>query len=163
MAIAKELSMNSWILETNLEEKLGIISFNSENDSYVLISSDTKINFESFSELEGLLGEPVNVKNKETVQAQFKDIDGYPIQHEVVENIERDGKLIVYESKRKGKKYYAGYWCIPNGINNLTNWYSRISLSVDVYNQYLDIGIMPKGPYKEKVEALFGVKQGEKE
>ena len=155
---AREITDNVWILETSTNEKIGIINYNIESSEYSVISTDIDIKFSTFKELSSLLGEEVTEKKKESTQFKFKDINGYPIQHEQPTNIIELQDKIQYNNKNK--IYYSGYWCTPSG-NNTSLWYVRVSLSKDIYDSYVERGITPIGPFKDKMEALFGVKQGE--
>lgn len=155
---AREIADNVWILQTETNERIGIINYNIQKDEYSVISTDIELTFKSFDELGTLLNEKVKVLTKEQNVFKFKDINGYPIQHEQPTNISELPDKIQYNNK--SKTYYAGYWCTPSG-NNVAMWYVRVSISTDVYNSYVERGITPLGPFKDKMEALFGVKQGE--
>lgn len=162
MAIARELTSNAWILETDSGEKLGILSSNAETNKYILISEDTEIQFDTMEELEIAINERVKIKHRETQATSFKDIDGYPVAHETLLEVEHmeDGRIAYQGSKRRTKRFYAGYWVYPINVG-LANeqWFAKISISEDVFENFAKEGINLIGPFKDKVEAHFAAKQ----
>lgn len=161
MAIARRLTDNSWILENKFTEKIGILSLDTKTDKYQLITPTTIINASDISEYFNICEDTIiQFEDRVLSSNDYNEIDGYPVSHEIVDNIEHVGNIIKYTYKSKDKLYYAGYWCTPSG-NNTETWYVRISLSEDIYNKYIQKGITPLGPYKDKMNALYGVKQGE--
>ena len=164
MAILKELEKDSsWILKSNTNEKIGIIG--KMESIYTLIAPNINFQFNDFKELEAALNEPISLHKKESVEVKSNEIDGFPISHESVQDIERlDNSLIKYSpsTKAKSKKeYYAGLWVTPNSENDLNTWYVRTSISVDIYDKLMLLGITPCGPFKDKMEANFSCRQNE--
>jgi hypothetical protein len=162
MAIARRLTDNSWILENKFAEKIGLLSFDNSTTKYQLITPTTMLYASDVSEYYGICEDTV-IQFEERVQASvdYNDIDGYLVHHEITNNIEHcSNGIIKYTYKSKDKIYFAGYWCTPTGTNTST-WYVRVSISEDVYNNYIQLGITPLGPFKDKLNALYAVKQGE--
>lgn len=161
MAIAKELTPSAWILESNTGDKLGIISYNRETEKYRIISEDTNLEFNTMEEFEIMINERITFAVREQASAVFKDIDGYPIAHETPVDVTYldNGRIAYLSSKRKTKRFYAGYWTIPNSAPG--TWYTKISLSEDLHDKIVSDGYTPIGPFKDKVEALFAAKQAE--
>lgn len=158
MAVAQELTQNSWILETKTGDKLGILSSNPETGKYTIISEDTEVSFDTFEELEIAINERVTVKQREYAAATFKDLEGYPIIHEApVDVITTDGIISYRNGEKRKKRFYAGYWVISD--RRTTMWYAKVSLSEEVYDSMVGDGVTPIGPFKDKVEALFIAKQ----
>lgn len=159
MAIAKELTSNAWILETESGEKLGILSCNAETGIYQLISEDTNIQFDTMEQLEIAIDQRIKVQQREVASATFKEIDGYPVAHECpldVEHLE-DGRIAYRSSKRRQKRFFAGYWATPD--SSPEQWYAKVSISEEVFDRFTADGYAPVGPFKDKVEALFAAKQ----
>ena len=67
MAIAKELTQQSWLLETDKGDKLGLISFNMDTDQYTLIAEDVFLPFSSFDELSTMLGDKVQTEERKEI------------------------------------------------------------------------------------------------
>jgi len=155
---AREITDNVWILEASTNERVGIINYNINGDKYTIISAESTLHVNSFSELEEIFNEKIIIKEKE-ISTKLSEISGYPIQHETPLNIREENSIIKYDYK--SKTYYAGYWVTPRG-NNQQNWYTRVGISSDIYNSYIEKNITPLGPFKEKMEAQFAVKQQEK-
>lgn len=162
MANLQELTPNSWIFKSNTNDKIGIVSYNDETEKYLLIAPGIDIEFNSLDELTSIINETIKIEARENVKAQNLDINGYPIAHSSPTDIVECSGVIRYNTQKSKKIFLAGYWCTPAGENALDTWYARISLSQDVYDKFLNMGITPLGPYKGKTEALFGVKQGER-
>lgn len=163
MATARELTSNSWLLETNTGDKLGIISYSTESETYRVITESDNIEFNSMEEFEILLNERINIIQREVTAAVFKDIDGWPIAHETPLDVVYlpDGRITYKSSKRREKLFYAGIWVIPDG-GTRGLWCTKISLSEEVYDRCIQDNTPPVGPFKEKMEALFAAKQAAK-
>lgn len=163
MAVAKELTSNSWILETNTGDKLGIVSYNTESEKYRIISESDNIEFDSMEQFEIMIDERIRIDAREITAVAFKDIDGWPISHETPLDVTHlpCGRITYKSSKRQDKLFYAGIWVIPDGgVRGL--WATRTGLSLQVYDRLVSEGVEPRGPFKDKMEALFAAVQAGK-
>lgn len=158
MAIAKELTHNSWILETDTGDKLGLMSKNDETSTYLLIAEDLSVTFSSFEELGTMIGSPVKEIQRQNLDHTHGEIMGFPICHALAHDpVEVDG-VVHYKSSAKGKKlFYAGYWVAQSPSKD--SYILRVSISEEVYKDNISAGFTPKGPYIDKIEAQFVAKQ----
>lgn len=161
MAIASALTSNSWILETDAGEKLGVMSLNDETGQYTITSISTQVSFGTWEELEIAINERVKVKEREVTTAVFKDIEGYPIQHENPQDIQtdEDGVISYSSGKRKRSRHLAGYWA----IKGTEIWYTKMCITDNNRKQLIEEGFEPIGPFKDKVEASFAAKRANKD
>ena len=162
MAILKELTSTSWILKSDSGDKLGLVGF--MDGEYNLVATNIKFNFKDILELETALNEKLTVQKKVNIEIQNNEIDGYPISHEAVtDHVYIEGKIKYSpNTKNKSKKeYYAGIWATPNSETDLNTCYTRVSLSVDIYDKLRSSGIEPQGQFKDKMEANFACRQSE--
>ncbi len=161
MAVANQLTNNAWILETNAGEKLGVMSLTEESGIYTITSTGTQVTFNSLEELEIAINERVTIKEREQTGVIFKDIEGYPIQHEAPEDIKTDvdGVISYSAGKRKRSRFLAGYWA----VKGTEIWYPKLGITETNRQQLIDEGFVPVGPFKDKVEASFAAKRANKE
>ena len=157
MLTAQILTDRSWILQDSTGENIGLISYNTSKEKYLLVTPDMDVDLDSFDELSTILGSKIKIKERKTVTETFKDIDGFAICHETAEDVEHlEGGLIKYKPGGQSKKsFYAGYWVtlMPEG-----NWIRRASLSLEMHEEFTSKkGV--HGPYKDKIEANFMVKK----
>lgn len=159
MAVAKELTQYSWMLETDKGDKLGLISFSIEKDKYFLIGEDIQIEFESFGELAGMLGEHVTQESRKDIEIKYSAIEGWPIYHNVYLDVKTDeqGRVTYRASERSSVVFYAGYWVVPNPER--TGYIMRVSASTDMVEQAEADGFPARGPFNDKVQAKFTAKQ----
>lgn len=159
MAIAKEITQCSWLLETNKGDKLGIISFSVEKEKYFLISEDLQIEFESMGELAGMLGEHVTQETRKDIEAKYSTLEGWPIYHNVFYDVKTDdaGRVTYRASERSSVVFYAGYWVVPN--TERTGYIMRVSASTDMVEQAAADGFPARGPFNDKIQAKFTAKQ----
>src|SRR5574343_1475570 len=146
MAILQELTTHSWIFKSNTNDKIGIVSYNDETEKYLLIAPGIDMEFESLKDLTSIINERLSIETREQTKVQNANIKGYPITHSAPIDIEDSDGIISYCTTKSKKVFYAGYWCTPAGENALETWYTRISLSQDVYEKFKKMGITPLGP-----------------
>lgn len=159
MAIAKGLTDNSWILEAESGDKIGLISYNPETSKYLLIASDMEVAFDTMDELGHMIASTVTVRERKKLDTSFNELEGYAIFHETAIKVEtNDNGWISYQpSERSRKRFYAGYWVTPNAERSA--YIMRITLVDSSYKKMLDEGFEVHGPYKDKIQATFLAKQ----
>ncbi len=158
MAIVKELTPQSWLLETDKGDKLGLVSFSMDTDQYTLIAEDVFLNFGTFEELSTLLGDKVKVEERKEIAVAYNIIEGLPVAHDTAIDVQTADGIVTYRSSEKSAtRFFAGYWVIPS--SDRTRFSCRLSVSEDIMNLAIKEGYEPKGPFKDKIEAKFTAKQ----
>ncbi len=159
MAVANELTQSAWILETNTGDKLGIVSYNPETESYLLISSDMEVPFTTWDELGTLLGEKVKISARKLKQAEYNNLEGFAVFHETVTDVQKhDNGWISYKATERSKKrFYAGFWLTPNAER--TAWLVRAAIQTSLYETFTNEGYDIVGPEMDKMELTFMAKQ----
>ena len=158
MAVAKELTTQSWLLETDKGDKLGLISFSSESDKYILIAEDIFLEFGTFDELSSMLGDKVKIEERKEIVVTYNTVEGFPVAHDTAIDVETDDGVTTYRSsERSAVRFYAGYWVIP--MPDHASYYSKLSPSDSLIADALNNGCDVKGPFSDKIEATFTAKQ----
>lgn len=165
MAVLKILTQDSFIVETNSGEKMGIIvnydEGTTENTGIEFFSIDGNLKFSSMQELEDLLGEEFSYKEIEIQEnhTNTKAIEEYPVNDtDTVLDVQNDPVLGIStfrKSSRSKKRFYPGWWIVKNesGAYN-----PRCTISVDIYNERNGTDSL-HGPFKTFMEVTYTLKQ----
>lgn len=144
----KTLTDKSWLLYAN-EERIGLVS-NSNNKLIVVGSLDKKI-FNNIEELKSTLGSLI-IEEADTTESETStgDIEGYPIKHDPVFNIESEPVPSYTKTDSSSVRYAAGYYALqfPNG------WTSAFCPKMTTLAEYQFLG-----PYKTKLEMQNSISQ----
>lgn len=119
MIKATPITENSFILENDLDEKVGLLI---KTDKIKLISVGSGFEtFDNIDKLEEKLKDKIKFKKlkKQSEKVETHYINEYPIKHgKDIFNIEQEDKIIKYTvSENSDVKYLAGYWIINNSVN----------------------------------------------
>lgn len=165
MAVLKILTDYSFIVETNIGEKIGILinydEGTTENKGIEFFSPDGNIKFNSMDELENLLGEKFTYKDIEIKDSHSdtKSIDEYPVNDtDNIIDVQSDpliGISTFRKSTRSKKRFYPGWWILKNESGTYN---PRCTLSVDIYNERNGTDSL-HGPFKTFMEVTYTLKQ----
>ncbi len=165
MAVLKKLTDYSFIVETETQEKLGIMvnydEGTSERTGIDFFTSTSRLSFSTVAELEKVLGEPLTYKESETTDSTdvSKALGDYPINDtDTIHDIQFDDPLGIgtfRKSNRSKKRFYPGWWLVK-GENG--TYSSRLTLSVDIYNERNNTDAL-YGPFKTYMDVTYTLKQ----
>jgi|AGFT01.1.fsa_nt_gi hypothetical protein len=164
MAVLNKLTDYSFILENEAGEQLGILvdysAGTTDRTGIELFNNDGVYAFNSLTELEEMLGESFQVKEKEQNDSTVstKEIDGYPVNDtDLTIGVETDsvtGYPVFRKSQRSKKQFYPGWWVVQTAAGD---YLARLTLSVDIYEERKDSGKI-FGPFKTYMECNYQLK-----
>lgn len=164
MAFMKKLTEYSFIIETNKNEKIGVVvnydEGTTEKTGIEFFSSNGSMKFSNISELENVIGEKIKYKEQEvnTEHINTNFIDEYPVNDtDKIYNIEKDEDLGIStfnKSKSSKKKFYPGWWIIKNESGSFS---PRCTISVSNYNLKKENEEI-HGPFKSYMEMSYVLK-----
>ena len=110
---ATPFTNKTFILSTDFGERLGIIIKDPKHDNLSLVTKESQDNFSSVKELEELFDDEIHFVEIENEVKEDIFIDGYPVKHKTVYNVEKGGEYITYTSTPNSKiRWVAGWWGI---------------------------------------------------
>lgn len=132
---------NSWIIKDE-NQCYGILSLCNEEYQYFL-KSEMKT-FETWHDIE-IYFNTLEIEERKNDVIE-KNINGYPIKHQEIYNIEKDDNPSYTTKEHTYVRYYAGYWIVEKGDGFYTMYLSPKTTTVRDKNG--------KGPYKERIECM---------
>ena len=149
---ARAVTESSYIMITDIGERFGILL---KDDKVSLITKEAKHEFDTIADLEEVLGEKISfVKKEQHKEASNIDIDGYPVKHDEVFDVEK-GKLISYKSTPNSRvRWIAGWWGIKFTRGYICFLCPKNATLTE--NEYV-------GPFKTQFDAEHAVKLKNKE
>lgn len=155
--LAKQLTENSWMLNnTKLNKNVGLV--NQKNGKFFLIGN--ALEFNSLSEVAKHLGgklldSPQEISEEEKEANAVSDINGFPVKHDEVhdiEEIELNGeKIQTYKIKKGSKKIYAA------GYFGLLFKSGACGAFCPLLKTLIDHGFI--GPYNNEIDLEFNLKK----
>lgn len=144
--ILKPITETSWILTEN-GDRVGLVSL-LENKNYLVLRK-TAEEVRSIEDLSKLLGSEVKIeeidRNVTIEDVPESEVNGYPIKHTLIFNVETVNGITKYTRTQKSNKFFAaGFYGIKYG----NNWVISLSPKLEtlVQDEYI-------GPCKTRIEA----------
>jgi hypothetical protein len=146
---AKPITDQTYILMTDSAERFGLLQI--FENKVVLITSDTKNEFNSLRDLEDLISDRIHLQQPvELGENQVNDIDGFPVRHAEVYDVHREGDQISYRaSPNSSVRWTAGWFGILFSRGFITFLCPKPSSLNE--NKFV-------GPFKTKMEVDAAVK-----